>query len=139
MRHAARAGRARQAKPRHAVPMPPRTHVAKNLQLKPADPFELIRWLARSQADPRKGVAELVQNSLDAGARNIRLTRRRHRKVIEISILDDGEGVLPDMSREDALSYLATHVGRSRKLGLDPMERAQRVIAGKYSVGLLGF
>jgi len=28
--------------------------------LRPADPFELIRWLARSQSDPRKAVAELV-------------------------------------------------------------------------------
>jgi hypothetical protein len=30
------------------------------------DPFELIRWLAYSQPDPRKALAELVQNSLDA-------------------------------------------------------------------------
>ena len=119
--------------------MPAKTHVARNLQLKPADPFELIRWLARSQADPRKGVAELVQNSLDAGATRVIITRRRHRGVVELSVKDDGEGVLPDLPREDALAYLATHVGRSRKLGLDPAERAQRVIAGKYGVGLLGF
>lgn len=26
------------------------------------DPFELIRWLAMSQPDPRKALAELVQN-----------------------------------------------------------------------------
>ena len=30
--------------------------------LQPADPFDLIRWLARTQSDPRKAVAELVQN-----------------------------------------------------------------------------
>lgn len=42
---------------------------ATRLRLRPADPFELIRWLARSQSDPRKAVAELVQNSLDAQAR----------------------------------------------------------------------
>jgi hypothetical protein len=36
------------------------------LVLRPADPFDLIRWLARSQSDPRKAVAELVQNSIDA-------------------------------------------------------------------------
>lgn len=119
--------------------MPAKAHVTRNLHLKPADPFELIRWLARSQSDPRKGAAELVQNSLDAGARTISIARRRRHKVVELSIMDDGEGVLPDLSREDALAYLATHVGRSRKLGLDPAERAQRVIAGKYGVGLLGF
>jgi hypothetical protein len=36
--------------------------------LKARDPFELIRWLAYSQPDPRKALAELVQNSLDAQA-----------------------------------------------------------------------
>jgi hypothetical protein len=50
-------------------------------------PFDLIRWLARSQSDPRKAVAELVQSSLNADARRVtppravthlrrRLTRR---------------------------------------------------------------
>jgi hypothetical protein len=38
----------------------------RTLVLRPADPFDLIRWLARSQSDPRKAVAELVQNSIDA-------------------------------------------------------------------------
>jgi hypothetical protein len=37
-------------------------------KLRAADPFELIRWLARSQPDPRKALAELVQNSIDARA-----------------------------------------------------------------------
>jgi hypothetical protein len=56
-----------------------------------------------------------------------------------LSILDDGEGVLPDLERRAALEYLATHVGHSRKMGLDPATRAQHVVAGKYGVGLLGF
>ena len=30
-----------------------------SLKLRPADPFDLIRWLARSQSDPRKAVAEM--------------------------------------------------------------------------------
>ena len=34
---------------------------------------------------------------------------------------------------------LAAHVGHSRKLGLSPAERADRVVAGQYGVGLLGF
>jgi hypothetical protein len=110
-----------------------------SLQLKPADPFELIRWLARSQADPRKAVAELVQNSLDAGARRVDVRRQRVRGALCLVVRDDGEGVLPELGREDALKYLATNVGHSRKLGLTPAERAQRVVAGKYGVGLLGF
>lgn len=112
---------------------------ATTLRLKPADPFELVRWLARSQSDPRKAVAELVQNSLDAQARTVRVRRYRTRGAVVLSIEDDGQGVLPDLGRRDALEYLATHVGHSRKMGLDPATRAQQVIAGKYGVGLLGF
>jgi len=44
--------------------------------LQPADAFDLIRWLARSQSDPRKAVAELVQNAIDANARTIAVERR---------------------------------------------------------------
>jgi hypothetical protein len=107
--------------------------------LKPADPFDLIRWLARSQSDPRKAVAELVQNSLDAGAREVTIKRQRIRKAVCLVVHDDGQGVLPEMGREEALRYLATHVGHSRKMQLDPAERARQVVAGKYGVGLLGF
>jgi len=47
--------------------------------LRPADPFELIRWLARSQNHPRKALAELVQNSFDASATRVQLIRARER------------------------------------------------------------
>jgi signal transduction histidine kinase len=57
------------------------------------DPFELIRWLAISQPDPRKALAELVQNSLDASARSIRVVRRREKGRLCLQIWDDGEGV----------------------------------------------
>ena len=80
-------------------------------KLRPHDPFELIRWLALSQPDPRKALAELVQNSLDAGARHIRVTRKRERGAPCLRILDDGDGVIPEMDRPDALKYIATHVG----------------------------
>jgi hypothetical protein len=110
-----------------------------SVQLKPADPFELVRWLARSQSDPRKAVAELVQNSLDAGAKHVSVCRQRIKGELCLVVRDDGEGVIPGMTREAALRYIATHVGHSRKLGLGPAERAQRVVAGKYGVGILGF
>ena len=109
------------------------------VRLRPADPFDLIRWLARSQGDPRKAVAELVQNSLDAGATHITIERRRIGGAPALVIVDDGEGVLPEMSRDDALRHLAQHIGHSRKAKLTPLERRERIIAGKYGVGLLGF
>lgn len=108
-------------------------------KLQPADPFDLIRWLARSQSDPRKAIAELVQNSIDARATTVRIERLRLRGAPALVIRDDGEGVLPAMEREAALRHLGTHIGHSHKLGLSPAERHERVIAGQYGVGLLGF
>lgn len=117
----------------------PRATSATKFKLQPADPFDLIRWLARTQSDPRKAVAELVQNSIDAKARTIRIERRRLKGKPALVITDDGEGVLPHLEREAALRYIGTHIGHSHKLGLSPSERHARVIAGQYGVGLLGF
>jgi hypothetical protein len=108
-------------------------------RLKVHDPFELIRWLALSQPDPRKALAELVQNSMDAGARTIRVTRVRERGVPCLRILDDGDGVIPELERSEALRYVASHVGHSRKRRLSPQERLQLMTQGQYGIGLLGF
>ena len=108
-------------------------------RLKVHDPFELIRWLALSQTDPRKALAELVQNSLDAGARSIEVIRERMRGMPCLHVLDDGEGVIPELDRQEALRYIATHVGHSRKRSLTPSERLELMTQGQYGIGLLGF
>jgi hypothetical protein len=110
-----------------------------SIKLKPADPFDLIRWLARSQSDPRKAVAELVQNSLDANARHVSIERRRVRRSPALIIRDDGDGIVPESPRDEALRAIATNIGHSRKRGLSPRERHEQVVAGKYGIGLLGF
>lgn len=112
---------------------------ARSLLLRPADPFDLIRWLARSQSDPRKAVAELVQNSIDAHARHVAVERRRLRGGPALVVRDDGEGVLPTLDREEALRFVATNIGSSRKRNLSAEERRRLVITGQYGVGLLGF
>lgn len=112
---------------------------ARSLLLRPADPFDLIRWLARSQSDPRKAVAELVQNSVDAHARHVAVERRRLRGGPALVVRDDGEGVLPGLDREEALRFIATNIGASRKRNLSAEERRRLVITGQYGVGLLGF
>jgi histidine kinase/DNA gyrase B/HSP90-like ATPase len=112
---------------------------ARMLTLRPADPFDLIRWLARSQSDPRKAVAELVQNSIDAQARHVLVERRRVRGAPALLVKDDGEGVLPSLSRDDALRYIASHIGSSRKRNLSAEQRRKLVVSGQYGVGLLGF
>src|SRR2546422_881816 len=108
-------------------------------RLRAADPFELIRWLARSQTDPRKALAELVQNSLDAQARTVTITRLRERGLATLRILDDGEGVIPELARPEALAYVATHIGHSRKRNLTPEQRRELLLQGQYGIGLLGF
>src|SRR5512138_2597557 len=112
---------------------------ARSLLLRPADPFDLIRWLARSQSDPRKAVAELVQNSIDAHARHVSIERRRLRGSPALVVRDDGEGVLPALGRDEALRFIATNIGASRKRNLSAEERRRLVITGQYGVGLLGF
>ena len=124
-----RTGNGRRRRSREAVRGRVRAH----------DPFELIRWLALSQPDPRKALAELVQNSLDARARHIRVTRVRERGVPCLKIFDDGEGVIPELDRVEALTYIATHIGHSRKRSLSPQERYQLMTQGQYGIGLLGF
>ncbi len=108
-------------------------------RLRVHDPFELIRWLALSQPDPRKALAELVQNSLDAGAHHIRITRARESRRPCLRIMDDGEGVIPEMDRSEALKYIATHIGHSRKRSLSPQQRLELMTQGQYGIGLLGF
>ena len=70
------------------------------VKLQPADAFDLIRWLARSQSDPRKAVAELVQNAIDANARTIVIERRRRGRRPVLVVRDDGEGIRPHEERE---------------------------------------
>ncbi|MCY2961644.1 MAG: ATP-binding protein [Planctomycetota bacterium] len=116
-----------------------KTTGAKRVALKPADPFDLIRLLARSQSDPRKAVCELVQNSLDAGARRIEVTWANEAGVRTLRIWDDGRGVFPELEREDALRRIATTIGHSHKRSLTVQERQREMSLGKYGIGLLGF
>ena len=109
------------------------------MRLRPQDPFDLIRLLARSQSDPRKAVAELVQNSLDAGARLIEITWFNEKGARALRIWDDGEGVFPELEREEALRRIARTIGHSHKLDLSPAQRREHLVLGKYGIGLIGF
>jgi hypothetical protein len=116
-----------------------RARGTRNVRLRPANPFDLIRLIAQSQSDPRKAMAELVQNSLDAAARNLTITRRRRGGEVVVSIFDDGHGVFPDLERPQALERIATNIGHSFKRNLSPAERQHEMMLGKYGIGILGF
>ncbi|MDO9171796.1 MAG: ATP-binding protein, partial [bacterium] len=122
--------------------MPPKRKIPNDSlrgTVRPHDPFELIRWLAYSQPDPRKALAELVQNSLDAGAGNVRITRLRVKGTPCLRIWDDGNGVIPEFDRTAALRFIATNIGHSRKRNLSVQERHALMTQGQYGIGLLGF
>ncbi|HEU4420619.1 MAG TPA: ATP-binding protein, partial [Planctomycetota bacterium] len=108
-------------------------------KVRPADPFELIQWLAHCQQDARKAVAELVQNSLDAGAKRVDLVRKRDKGALCLAIVDDGQGVIPELPRAAALEHVATHIGHSRKRNLTPQQRRELMIQGQFGIGILGF
>src|SRR5688572_12677812 len=112
---------------------------AARVRLRPQNAFDLIRLLARSQSDPRKAVAELVQNSLDAGARRIELTWLNEKGRRTLRIRDDGAGIFPELGRDEALRRIATTIGHSHKRHLSPSERRELMILGKYGIGLIGF
>ena len=111
----------------------------RQVPLQPADSFDLIRLIAHSQSDCRKAVAELVQNALDAAARHVIVKRHRSRGALALSVWDDGSGVFPELSRPEALEYVATHIGHSFKRNLSAVERQQQMMLGKYGIGILGF
>ena len=53
-------------------------------------------------------MAELVQNSIDANARRVSIERRRLRRGPCLAIIDDGEGIFPELDREDAHGGIGT-------------------------------
>ena len=111
---------------RQPAAAPRRPGGGRTVRLRPANPFDLIRLIGHSQNDPRKAIAELVQNSLDAGARHVTITRARRKKEVILSVLDDGRGIFPELSREEALERIATNVGHSfkRNLSAEGRQRA---------------
>jgi anti-sigma regulatory factor (Ser/Thr protein kinase) len=118
---------------------PKQQRASKQVRLRPQNPFDLIRLLARSQSDPRKAIGELVQNSLDAGAETIEIEWFNHDGRRALRIWDDGEGVFPELEREQALRKIAGTIGHSHKLGLTPAERREKLVQGQYGIGLIGF
>ncbi|MGH9797390.1 MAG: ATP-binding protein, partial [Candidatus Polarisedimenticolia bacterium] len=106
-------------------------------RLKIGDEWMAIQIIARSQTNPQKAVAELVENSIDAGATRIRIVRGRRRGRVFLGISDDGRGVPLTPEGIPDFDYVATHVCDSLKRRLD--ERQRSGVQGEFGIGLLGF
>src|SRR2546430_9090666 len=84
-------------------------------KLKIGDDWNAITIIALSQSSPLKAIAELVENSIDAKARAVTITRGREHGWHYLAIRDDGEGVPRDAQGRPDFRYVATHICDSVK------------------------
>jgi hypothetical protein len=84
-------------------------------KLRIGDDWNAITIIALSQDNPLKAVAEFVENSIDAGARSVTITRGRERGEHYLEITDDGRGVPRDPDGVPDFKYIATHICDSIK------------------------
>jgi hypothetical protein len=106
-------------------------------KLKIGDDWNAITIIALSQSSPLKAIAELVENSIDAKARTVTITRGREHGRHFLAIRDDGEGVPRDAEGRPDFRYVATHICDSVKRRLKADGRAG--LQGEFGIGLLSF
>ncbi len=106
-------------------------------QLRIGDDWRAIEIIARSQANPLKAIAEIVENSIDAHAQNISIVRTRSAGVLHLRVGDDGRGVPLDEEGHPDFRYVATHICDSIKRRMEDRERSG--VHGEFGIGLLGF
>jgi hypothetical protein len=84
-------------------------------KLRIGDDWNAIRIIALSQSNPLKAIAEFVENSIDAHATTITITRGKEHGAHYLSIKDDVDGVPRDTDRVPDFKYAATHICDSIK------------------------
>ena len=106
-------------------------------RLRIGDQWNAITIIALSQNSPLKAIAEFVENSIDARARNITIIRGREQGEPFLRVVDDGEGIRLNDAGAPDFDYVATHVCDSIKRRL----KAQGAtgIQGEFGIGLLSF
>jgi Histidine kinase-, DNA gyrase B-, and HSP90-like ATPase len=107
-------------------------------KLRIGDDWNAIRIIALSQSNPLKAIAELVENSIDAHARKITITRGREHGEHYLAIRDDGDGVPRDANGIPDFRYVATHICDSVKRRLKSQGTGAG-IQGEFGIGLLSF
>src|SRR5438874_2144058 len=124
---------------RRSKPKAPRQGKAADRgKLRIGDDWNAIRIIALSQGNPLKAIAEFVENSIDAHAKIITITRGREHGEHYLSIRDDGDGVPRDEAGRPNFKYVATHIGDSIKRRLKA-EGSGNGIQGEFGIGLLSF
>lgn len=106
-------------------------------KLRIGDEWNAISIIAMTQTNPLKGVAELVENSIDAEAKRVVIVREKQRGLPVLMVSDDGNGVRLSEKGAPDFEYVATHICDSIKRKLD--EAQKKGIQGQFGIGLLGF
>jgi len=106
-------------------------------KLRIGNDWSAIEIIALSQSNPLKALAEFVENSIDAGAKNITITRGKEKREPYITVLDDGEGIPKNKDGIPDFHYVATHICDSVKRRLKV--KGQSSVQGEFGIGLLSF
>ena len=104
-------------------------------QLAICDEWTAISYIAQSQSNPKKAIAELVENSIDAHATNIVIVRWKEKGSLHIRVSDNGEGVPPDNEKRPDFNRVGTNICNSIKKKM----KDRKGIQGEFGIGLLGF
>ena len=131
-----RNGPVRGARPQAKTPRKDKTTDGGKLKI--GDDWNAIRIIALSQSNPLKAIAEFVENSIDAHAKTITITRGREHGAHYLSIKDDGDGVPRDEEGLPNFKYVATHICDSIKRRLK-IEGLGSGLQGEFGIGLLSF
>ncbi len=107
-------------------------------KLRIGDDWNAIRIIALSQSNPLKAIAEFVENSIDAHAKTITITRGKEHGAHYLSIKDDGDGVPRDDDGLPDFKYVATHICDSIKRRLKA-DGGGAGLQGEFGIGLLSF
>jgi hypothetical protein len=110
---------------------------ARSGKLRIADHWNAISIIANSQANPLKAVAEFVENSIDARARQIVIVRGKKKGAFYLKVSDDGEGISRDDQGLPDFRRVATHICDSIKRQFK--SEGAKGIQGEFGIGLLSF
>ncbi len=107
-------------------------------KLRIGDDWNAIRIIALSQSNPLKAIAEFVENSIDAHAKTITITRGKEHNAHYLAIKDDGDGVPRAADGLPDFKYVATHICDSIKRRLKA-DGGGAGLQGEFGIGLLSF
>lgn len=105
--------------------------------LKIGDSWNAITIIALSQNSPLKAIAEFVENSIDAGAKEIHIVRGKDKGKAYLKITDNGAGLPLNEEGLPDFKYVATHICDSIKRKLK--KQGAKGLQGEFGIGLLSF